>query len=212
MKPSGLEAYLVAIERHFSKHRGAEHVLSPRDFALAKAWHAAALPLAAVLAGIDRAAERDPGVSSLLRCQRLVEGLAAAAEPAAAPETPAETPAEDLSQRLEALQAAIGAARQPIVFEQAARRLSELLDLAAVAREPNWDYLSRKLEELDEIVDTAALEALDATEREGVRADASAALLSQKLRGRSAALEETRLRYMKRRARERFALPRVATG
>ena len=208
MKPSGLEAYLVAIERHFSKHRGAEHVLSPRDFALAKAWHAAGLPLAAVLAGIDRAAERDPGVSSLLRCQRLVEGLAAAAAPAAAPETPA----EDLSQRLEALQAAIGAARQPIVFERAARRLSELLDLAAVSREPNWDYLSRKLEELDEIVDTAALEALDATEREGVRADASAALLSQKLRGRSAALEETRLRYMKRRARERFALPRVATG
>jgi hypothetical protein len=208
VKPSGLEAYLVAIERHFSKHRGAEHVLSPRDFALAKAWHAAALPLAAVLAGIDRAAERDPGVSSLLRCQRLVEGMAAAAAPVAAPETPA----EDLSQRLEALQAAIGAARQPIVFEQAARRLSELLDLAAVSREPNWDYLSRKLEELDEIVDTAALEALDATEREGVRADASAALLSQKLRGRSAALEETRLRYMKRRARERFALPRVATG
>jgi len=210
VKPSGLEAYLVAIERHFSTHRGAEHVLSPRDFALAKAWHAAGLPLAAVLAGIDRAAERDPGVSSLLRCQRLVEGLAAAA--AAAPAAAPETPAEDLSQRLEALQAAIGAARQPIVFERAARRLSELLDLAAVSREPNWDYLSRKLEELDEIVDTAALEALDATEREGVRADASAALLSQKLRGRSAALEETRLRYMKRRARERFALPRVATG
>jgi hypothetical protein len=210
VKRPGLEAYVLAIERHLSRQRGTEHVLSPRDFALAKAWHAAALPLAAVLAGIDRAAERDAGVASLLRCRRLVEGLAAAtpAEPAAG----AESAPEDFSQRLEALQAAIAAARQPVAFEQAARRLAELLDLTAVAREPNWDYLLRKLEELDEIVDAAALEALEPREREALRADASSALRAQKLRGRAAALEDARLRYVKRRARERFALPRVATG
>jgi len=211
VKRPGLDAYVLAIERHLSRQRGTEHVLSPRDFALAKAWHAAALPLAAVLAGIDRAAERDAGVASLLRCQRLVEGLAAAT-PAAEPAAGAESAPEDFSQRLEALQAAIAAARQPVAFEQAARRLAELLDLTAVAREPNWDYLLRKLEELDEIVDAAALEALEPREREALRADASSALRAQTLNGRAAALEDARLRYMKRRARERFALPRVATG
>src|SRR5687767_13512254 len=128
MTPTGLEAYVLAIERHLSSHRGAQHVLSPRDFALAKAWHAAALPLAAVLAGIDRAAERDAGVSSLSRCRRHVEALAAAA-PAAEP-APAQPP-EDLQLRLEALQSAIAAAGQPLSFEQAARRLAELLDLAS---------------------------------------------------------------------------------
>lgn len=206
-----LEAYVLAIERHLSKHRGAEHVLSPRDFALAKAWHAAALPLATVLVGIDRAFERDGGVTSLLRCRRLVEGLAAATAPGPVPASDT-SPPEDLPQRLEALQNAIAAAHRPLAFEQAARRLTELQDLAAVAREPNWDYLLRKLEELDDLVDAAALEAVAPDERTHLRDDADAALQRQKLRGRAAALEETRLRYMKRRARERFALPRVATG
>jgi hypothetical protein len=140
----------------------------------------------------------------------MVEGLAAAAPPAAEPALAA--PPEELPLRLETLGAAIAAARQPVAFEQAARRLTELLDLAAVAREPNWNYLLRKLEELDEIVDAAALEALHPADLEQLRADASAALPSQKLRGRAGALREARLRYMKRRARERFALPRVATG
>ena len=81
MTDAGLEAYVLAIERHLARQRGSERVLPPADFALAKAWHAAALPLAAVLAGIDRAAERDGGVSSLRRCRRLVEALAATRPP-----------------------------------------------------------------------------------------------------------------------------------
>lgn len=208
MPSATLEAYVLAIERHLARHRGAEHVLSPRDFALAKQWHAAALPLAAVLAGIDRAAASDGGATSLLRCRRLIEGLAAAAQPEAP--APAQPPG-DMEMRLAALQAAIAGARRPMAFELASRRLAELLDLAAVAREPNWSYFQRKLDELDEAVDVAALEALAPAELEQLREDAIAALARQKPAGR-AALQDARLRYMRRRARERFALPRVGTG
>jgi hypothetical protein len=98
-----------------------------------------------------------------------------------------------------------------MAFELASRRLAELLDLAAVAREPNWSYFQRKLDELDEAVDVAALEALAPAELEQLREDAIAALARQKPAGR-AALQDARLRYMRRRARERFALPRVGTG
>jgi hypothetical protein len=205
MKPRGLEAYVLAIERHLGTPRGREHVLSPRDFALARAWHAAGMPLAAVLSGIDRAAERGAGVASLLACRRAVEALAAAAPP-----DPDALPPEDLLPRLEALRGALAAAGRPMAFEQAARRAAELIDLAAVAREPNWDYLARKLDALDDLVDAAALEALAPGELQELRAAAKAEFGRERLRGRPAgALQETRLAYVKRRARERFALPRV---
>lgn len=211
MKEPGLEAYVLAIEKHLSSRRGAEHVLSPRDFAMARAWHAAGVPLASVLTGLDRAFERDRSISSLQPCRRIIEGLAGGAlnHPARAL---AALPPEDLLLRLEALRSAIVSASQPAPFERPARRLKELLDLAAVAREPNWDYLRRKLLELDQLVDAAALEALPPDELEGLRAEARRALPRHKARDSPAAVEEARLRYLKRRARERFALPRLAGG
>lgn len=209
MKEPGLEAYVLAIEKHLSSRRGAENVLSPRDFAMARAWHAAGVPLASVLAGIDRAFERDRSISSLQPCRRMIEGLAGGAlNPPARAE--AALPPEDLLLRLEALRSAIVSASQPAPFERPARRLKELLDLAAVAREPNWDYLRRKLLELDQLVDAAALEALPPDELESLRAEARRALPQKRARDSPAAVEEARLRYLKRRARERFALPRLA--
>lgn len=209
MKEPGLEAYLLAIEKHLSSLRGAEQVLSPRDFALVRAWHAAGVPLASVRAGIDQVFERDRSISSLQRCRRMIEALAGGA-PSPAARAEAALPPEDLPVRLEALRSAIVSASQPAAFERAARRLAELLDLAAVAREPNWDYLRRKLLELDLLVDEAALEALPADELESLKAEARRALPRPKPTDRPAAVEEARLSYLKRRARARFALPRLA--
>lgn len=211
MKEPGLEAYVLAIEKHLSSFRGTEHVLSPRDFAMARAWHAAGVPLASVLAGIDQAFERDRSISSLQRCRRMIEALAASApKPPARAEAAA--PPEELLVRLEALQSAIANASRPAPFERPARRLKELLDLAAVAREPNWDYVRRKLVELDQLVDAAALEALPPDELESLRDEARRALPRQQAKHRPAAIEEAQLRYLMRRARERFALPRLAGG
>ena len=33
-----LESYVAAIEGHLRARRGVEHILTPRDFALARAW------------------------------------------------------------------------------------------------------------------------------------------------------------------------------
>ena len=190
MKDKDLEAFVAAIERHFSARRGHEHVLSPRDFALAREWHSAGVPLATVLAGIDRVLTPEKDVASLLYCRRSVAALASAAEHAPALSN-ALPPPKDLVARLLALRSAIAALKQPALFERPERRLLELLDLVAVAREPNWGYLRGELLQLDRLVDAAALEALPPAEREG----GGDALRHQDLC---------------RRARERFALPRVS--
>jgi hypothetical protein len=57
VKDPDLEAYVESIEKHLRARRGVDHVLSPRDFGLARSWHQAGLPLATVLVGIDRAFE-----------------------------------------------------------------------------------------------------------------------------------------------------------
>jgi hypothetical protein len=215
LKDEDLEAFVDALERHLSARRGRPHVLSPPDFALAREWHAARLPLAAVLAGIDRAFEAEADVSSLGFCRRHVEALARGAAPAAAERARAEeaqTPPEDLLARLLALRAAIAGVSSPALFERPLRGLAELLDLASVAREPNWSYLRGKLEDLDAQVEAAAAEALPAAEAQGLAAEAERAAQRQQGRVSESALEEARRRYLRRRARERFRLPRVGGG
>ena len=74
-----LEAFVEAIEAAMRSRRGKEHVLSPRDFALARGWHEAGVSLATVLVAIDAAFERDPTTASLALVRRRVEDLAGGA-------------------------------------------------------------------------------------------------------------------------------------
>jgi hypothetical protein len=215
LKDEALLAFVVAIERQLSARRGCEHVLSPPDFALAREWHAASVPLDAVLAGIDRAFEREPEAASLRYCRRFVEALArdATRPPGRRTATDdARGAPEDLLARLLALRAAIASVKKPAPFELPERRLAELIDLASVAREPNWAYLRGKLDELDALVEAAALEALAPAEAERLADEAERAARRQHGRVNAAALEAARLRYLQRRARERFCLPRVGGG
>lgn len=73
MREGDLEAYVAGLERHLTRRRGREHVLSPRDFALARRWHAARIPLAEVLAALDDAFAAGHDVSSLAFCRKAVE-------------------------------------------------------------------------------------------------------------------------------------------
>lgn len=210
-RPRDLEGYLVAIERHLRTWRGADHVLSPRDFALARSWHEAGVPLAHVLVGIDRAFESEPRPSSLAFCRRRVEELAdglPAPTPAAGKETvPLSTVEEALRGLEERLLELPLLARG--VFGLVFPRVRELRDLVAVAARPNWDYLRRKLREIDEEVGEAAPLALDS---EGARAiEKEAARSAERHKGRvdAASLEGAILRLTRARARESLRLPRV---
>jgi hypothetical protein len=62
MSGEGQSAYYQAVAAAFLKRRGAPFFLSPRDLALVAQWEAEAIPLDAILEGIERAFEtrRDP--------------------------------------------------------------------------------------------------------------------------------------------------------
>jgi hypothetical protein len=215
-----LESYVEAIEAHFRARRGAEHILSPRDFQVARAWHQAGVPLATVLVGIDRAFEADPKVSSLSFCRRRVQELVSAGPRFRSARAPAAGGGgERLSQsdllevlgllreRLAALPAATRAG-----FAMVTRRIEEIEDLLAVASRPNWEYVRDKLHEIDEEVSAAAVDSLTVEDRAAVRAEAGRAAERHRGRVDAASLEDAMARYTVQRARERLQLPRVGTA
>jgi hypothetical protein len=208
-----LEAYVEAIEAHLKARRGTDHVLSPRDFALARTWHDASVPLATVLVGIDRAFETGE-VTSLSYCRRRIEELIASGpRPHSRPSPPAETvPLQEVATILGGLAESLVrlSASRRAVFEPPLRKIHEVQDLVSVASRPNWDYLRAKLREIDDDVSAAVLEALPPDELEAFRGEAARSI--ERLKGRvdEASLSDAVTRYTVQRGRERLGLPRVS--
>ncbi len=187
-------------------------MLSPREFALARSWYDAGVPLATVLVAIDLAFEADPSVSSLTFCRRRVEQLAAGTTRRAGP-TGHETgrpSLPELVERLDALRARLQEL-SPRAVALPLQEVGDIADLVAVASRPNWDYLGERLERIDELVSAAALEALDEHELEALRAEAERAAERHRGRVEERPLGEAVERLVRQRARERLQLPRVAT-
>jgi len=208
---TALEAYVEAIEAHLRARRGRDHILSPRDFAQARAWHQAGVPLATVLVGIDRAFEGGADVTSLSFCRRRVEDLVAAGPRPAARPTPASeaVPLEELARILDLLIENLAKLRAAGAFEPPLRKIREIQDLLAVATRPNFDYLRLKLLEIDDDVSAAAMQAVAPAELELLAAEAGRAVERHRGRVDDAALEDARARYTLQRVRERFDLLRV---
>jgi hypothetical protein len=213
MKDPGLEPYVEAIEGHLRARRGVDHILSPRDFALARRWHEAGVPLATVLVGMDRAFESAPDVTSLVYCRRRVEELAAAGpgqRSRPAPPAEAVAPGEvegllrGLLDQLEKVKAPSGAP-----FDPPLRKIREVQDLLAVAASPNWDYVRGKLQEIDEAVSASVLQALPAEQIAEFRGEAQRAIERHRGRVDDAALADAMDRYTLQRAREKLGLIRV---
>ena len=209
-----MEAYVEAIEGHLKARRGVDHILSPRDFALARAWHQAGVPLATVLVGMDLAFDASENVTSLAFCRRRIEALAASGPRLQArPAPPVESvPLAEVAQILETLAARLAGLRPgpQACFEPPLRRIQEGRELLAVASRPNWDYLREKLRDIDDDVSAAVLQSLAAEEREGYRAEAARAIERHRGRLDEAALEDAVARFTVHRARERLGLPRVS--
>lgn len=207
-----LEAFVEAIEAALRTRRGVDHALSPREFAMARGWYEAGVPLATVLVAIDLAFAADPSISGLAFCRRRVEQLAAGGARGGGRPTGHETGRPSLPELAERL----GALSQRLVelpARAAALPLQEVeavADLVAVAERPNWDYLGKRLERIDELVSVTALEALPPGEIEELRAEARRA--GERHRGHvdSGSLDEAIERLVRQRARERLQLPRVA--
>lgn len=214
MKDPAIEEYVSAIETHLRARRGVEHILSPRDFALARSWHESGVPLATVLVGMDRAFEQSAAVSSLAYCRKRVEELAAAGpRPQSRPAPPAESvPLSEVEALLTSLLAQLQKVRPPAgaSFEPPLGKIREVQDLLSVASRPNWEYVRSKLREIDDDVSAAVLGAFSAEQIEEFRAEAARAI--ERHRGRVAddALEDAKTRFTLQRAREKLGLPRVS--
>lgn len=211
VRDPGLEAFAQAIESTFRSRRGVDHVLSPREFALARGWYDAGVPLATVLVAIDLAFDADPSASSLAFCRRSVEQLAAGTTRPGGRTGPelGRPSLPELAERLESLRARLQelpphAAALPI------QEVEEVDDLVAVASRPNWEYLAERLERIDELVSTAALEALGPGDLETLRGEASRAADRHRGRVDARSLEDAVERLVRQRAREQLQLPRVA--
>jgi hypothetical protein len=202
-----LEAFVAAIEAAFRARRGKEHVLSPRDFAIARGFHEAGVALATVLVAIDAAFERDPQTASLAACRRRVEELAAPLAGRFARESE-RTSLPEVGERLDSLREQL----EQLPGRVAALPLSELAelsDLVAVASRPNWDYLKQRLRRLDGLVSAAAVEALAPEDAVALRDEIARAAERHRDKVDADALSEATERLFRQRARERLRLPRV---
>jgi hypothetical protein len=209
-----LEAFAEAIEAHLRTRRGVDHVLSPREFALARGWHDAGVALATVLLAIDLAFDAEPSISSLAFCRRRVEQLAAGTGGgggAPSPYDPERPNLPELGERLEELRSKL----QELPPRAAALPLQEVeavSDLVAVASRPNWKYLAERLGRIDALVSTAAIDALEEGDLGELRADANRAAERHRGRVGDRSLAEAVERLVRQRARERLQLPRVSLG
>ena len=209
-----LEAFAEAIEAHLRTRRGVDHVLSPREFALARGWHDAGVALATVLLAIDLAFDAEPSISSLAFCRRRVEQLAAGTGGgggAPSPSDPERPNLPELGERLEELRSKL----QELPPRAAALPLQEVeavSDLVAVASRPNWKYLAERLGRIDDLVSTAAIDALEEGDLGELRADANRAAERHRGRVGDRSLAEAVERLVRQRARERLQLPRVSLG
>jgi hypothetical protein len=209
-RDADLEAFVSSIETTLRSRRGREHVLSPRDFALARGWHEAGVPLATVLVAIDASFDRDPLTASLAPCRRRVEELVAGTTRGrlAARETERASLPE-VAERLDALRERLEelpgrAAALPLA------ELAELSDLVAVAARPNWDYLRERLRRIDDLVAGAAVDALAPEDAASLRDETARAAERHRGKVDAGALAEATERLLRQRARETMRLPRVS--
>ena len=214
MKDPAIEDYVSAIETHLRARRGVEHILSPRDFALARAWYEAGVPLATVLVGMDRAFAQGTNVTSLAYCRRRVEELAAnGPRPEIRPAPPVETiPLSEVEAVLASLLEQLEKVRpaRGLSFEPPLRKIREVQDLLAVAARPNWEYVRAKLREIDDDVSAAVLTVFDIEQIEDFRREAAHAIERHRGRVDDEALEDAKVRFTLQRAREKLGLPRVS--
>jgi len=214
VSPPDVQTYVEAIEGHLRARRGVDHILSPRDFALARAWHQAGVPLATVLVGMDRAFEAGTNVTSLAFCRRWVEELAAAGpRPELRPAPPPESvPLKEVEGLLATLLERLGSVKPPAGsdFAPPLRKIREVQELISVASRPNWSYLREKLREIDDDVSAAVVHALSASDLEEFRDEAARAIERHRGRVDEDALSDAMARYTLQRARERLGLPRVS--
>ncbi len=223
--------YFTEIEEHFQRRRGSLLMLSTLDWALIETWREAAVPLAAVLRGIDAAFDKHEArkmtaktrirrVNGLAWCaqavMQAVEDMQEAAIGAATEKPSPEAPGlehERIASHLENCAKALHAAKLTgIAQEAAAETAVRLKELAGQARTtpPNLESLERNLAVMEEKL----LASLTATTPEPdllqMREQAARELAPYRSRMKTEQIRQIERQFLNKRLLEKWDLPRLS--
>ncbi len=226
--------YFTEIEERFQQCRQTKILLSPLDWALIETWKEQDFPLAAVLAGIERAFEKFKTrprkyqrVNSLAYCAQEVYRAVEEARtsetqtgrrPAA--QAPTAFPSEELVNFLrrnaEAVQNASRRAseeRDPVLANDLAEAAAVLADAAAQeAAKPDADLqaLERRLTALEEKLTAALTRASSVELLSRFREEVERALIPYRRKMSVPQIEPLERQFLKKRLLEHYGIPRLS--
>jgi|KBSSwiStaDraftv2_1062776.scaffolds.fasta_scaffold376476_2 hypothetical protein len=231
--PGPEDPYLLAIEETFNRRRGAPHLLSPRDWALADSWRRTGVPLRLVLQGIENCFDaferRSPGprrINSLSYCRQEVlslydlylglHGPEAGRPDAATADDGAARLAKHLARLVRRLKEAMtraSAEGRDLLVGPLAEAVAEVRRMTRELKgpgPPDPAAVEAALDRLDAALLLRAREVLPDDERTAIEREIDAALGSGADRMSGAALAATRAAARSRRLRQHAGLPRLS--
>ncbi len=229
--------YFTEIEEHFCKKRGAHLLVSPLDWAVVETWQKSAIPLEAVLRGIDRSFEsyersrrgaNGRPLKSLVYCVDAVleaaselQEAAAGAGPKIEKETAPREPFshEEICNFLEGCHKALlaGAAKQRTAsphlaqqFEQVAAEIPPIR--SGIDPETNFDLedLERRLTVLEDKLTAAITVAADSSAMLAIRRDMDRALSPYRRKLTADQIASIERQYLQKRLFETYRLARLS--
>ena len=223
--------YFSEIEEHFQRRRGGILLLSTLDWVLIESWKDAAIPLDAVLRGIDATFEnyekrpvKARKINGLAYCSQ--EVLAAAAEMKEAavgtqrdPNASAGFSGTEIAAFLRRCAAQLRAAVLPetssaspkVVAQETALALNDLAaGLEANQAAPPLEAIERRLTVLEEKLFALLLAAASNDELVTVRAEADRELAPYRRKMPAAQIEQLQKQFVHKRLIERYGLPRLS--
>jgi len=225
--------YFTEIEEHFWRKRGAHLLVSPLDWAILETWQKSAIPLEAVLRGIDRAFEsygrsrrgaNGRPLKSLAYCVDAVLDAASEMQEAAAgagPEIRKETPSAELFSRDELRQflndrenkLLSGAQKHPQLaqpFGEVASVISSLRSIVASPDKLDLEDFERRLTVIEDKL-TATLTASADTDRTlAIRRDMDHALAPYRRKMSADQIASIERQYIQKRLFEIYGLSRLS--
>ncbi len=222
--------YFTEIEEHFQRRRGSLLMLSTLDWALIESWREAAVPLAAVLRGIDAAFDKYDARKAKSRVRK-INGLAwctqevmqavedmkeasvgastVAKEYEPAPGLEHERIANHLHNCAANLRAAplTGIALQ--IASETALRLEEL-SIEALANQPDLEALERNLTVMEEKLFAALISTTPEADLVAMRTQAATELAPYRSRMKALQIRQIEQQFLHKRLLERWKLPRLS--
>jgi hypothetical protein len=224
--------YFTEIEEHFQRRRGSLLMLSTLDWALIETWREAAIPLPAVLRGIDAAFDKHDARKATARTRvRRVNGLAwctqevmqavedmqeaavgastVATETSPAPGLENDRVAGHLERSADALRSA---SLTGIAGQTAADSASRLEELAVQARaaQPDLESLERNLTVMEEKLFASLTASTSETDLLKMREQAARELAPYRSRMRTEQIRQIERQFLNKRLLERWKLPRLS--